>query len=102
MSNQTVTAKICWLPPEAGGRKTPLAAGMRYCPIVRFEQQSITDGAATDWSADITWTNPLDEQLCVTAQFSFLVEEAPHELLQKGHRFSLYEGSLLVAKGVIL
>ncbi len=45
---------------------------------------------------------PLRGPEVIDAKIEFLMEEAPHELLQEGERFLFSEGRKLVAKGVII
>jgi hypothetical protein len=96
---KVVKAKIQWLKPDEGGRKTPLGHGFRYYPLVEFENFTDTD---CSWSADMIWHDQLDDALTTIADFSFLVEEAPFHLLKSGNKFNLFEGKRLVAIGYIL
>lgn len=95
-----VKAKIRWLLANEDGRNTQISGyGWRYCPIIQFDSEKETDDV---WSADIVWYEEPDDELCVIADFSFLVEDAPFELLRRNNRFRLYEGNKMVAVGEII
>ena len=90
-------AHVSWIPFEKGGRKKYISRSTRYCPIIVFTDEK-KDGA---WSADIL-TNSVNDNNESSINISFLFENAPFELLKPGAKFELYEGSKLVAKGVIM
>jgi len=92
-------AKICWVSPEAGGRKT-LPSGPRYSTVARFDRLRVSPEEA--WSIVAEFVGSIDEERCVLAQVRFLVPQAPHELLSAGSSFELFEGSRLVARGTVL
>jgi len=91
-------ARIKWLSTEEGGRKAPMAVGIKYCPIIEFPN---TPSVCGSWSAEINILSQLSK-LESHANVSYLSEKAPFELLQKGADFELYEGKRLVAKGIVL
>ena len=93
---KTVKANIYWTSVDKGGRKHILPIGMRYCPIIVFDEQP----GDTLWSAEIY--NTLVEGMKSFADLSYLVEDAPYYLLESGSKFLLYEGHNVVAEGVIV
>jgi hypothetical protein len=93
---KAVRAKIRWVRPEDGGRKSVMPVGMRYCPIIVFEGNQ---SGGTLWSAEIY--NVSISGYTSVAEVSYLVEGAPQHLLQSGNTFSLYEGQRIVANGVV-
>jgi len=93
---KTVKAQINWTSVENGGRKNILPVGMRYCPIIVFESEQ---SGETLWSAEVF--NTSIEGRKSIADVSFLVDNAPHELLRTGNRFSLYEGQNVIAEGIV-
>ncbi|MHB1422454.1 MAG: hypothetical protein ACYC3I_04495 [Gemmataceae bacterium] len=93
-------ARITWLTPEEGGRRTP-PSGPRYSTPARFEGQAPGPEGA-NWSLVVDrMSQPLGSADWI-AEVRFLVDEAPHELLLLGARFELYEGKKCVARGVII
>lgn len=94
------TARIVWVPPDQGGRRSP-PIGPRYSAPARFE-------AAWDAWPDEAWSLVLElisrptESVDWIAEVRFLVEQAPQELLTDGARFDLYEGQKCVAHGTVL
>ena len=101
-SYKTVKARIRFLSPEEGGRKHPVAIGQRYNPIVRFTNcpnENHFDFAT--WSAHFMPTEMMNNVMVV--DFGYLRSDVgPVHLLKSNYEFDLYEGSKLVAKGVIL
>lgn len=97
---KTVKAKICWLPPEKGGRSIP-PSGLKYSTVACFED--IKDKWPNEaWSIVAEFNEPSDHALCTTVDFRFLVESAPEHLLYSGSKFELFEGGRLVATGEVL
>jgi hypothetical protein len=98
-----VCATIRWLTTEEGGRRAPVPVvsnekdDNRYCPTILFSNASVNDET---WSADIYVQSYIDKYESI-AKISYLFENAPFELLQEGAVFELYEGSRLVATGII-
>ncbi len=98
MMRKTVLARLYWISKAAGGRNTiVLGENLLYCPIIRFTDET----SKITWSSKITKSIYVDE-LTTDIDLSYLVDSAPFELLQANKSFSLYEGSMLVAKGIIL
>ena len=93
-------ARICWLPPGAGGRAAP-PTGPRYSTVARFER--IRDLWPREaWSIVLTITDPAEADGAMVARIRLLSEEAPAELLAAGSRFELFEGARRVATGEVL
>ncbi len=90
-------ANVYWIPYEQGGRKKHLPSNTRYCPIIVFPEIEMD----STWSADIL-TNSINDENESLIDISFLAPEAPFELLKPGAKFELYEGSKLVAKGMMI
>ena len=96
-------ARIQWLSPEAGGRKRPPIGpkGTKYSNVCHFEVDPV-DRYENAWSLVVQFEGPSCGELEIMATVWFLFPEAPHEFLQAGNRFELYEGYRLVATGEIL
>jgi hypothetical protein len=99
----TKKAVIEWIPKEQGGRaKPPLGIGFPpYATEVRFvdgERWPVSEA----WSLVIVKNEPLSTEFRWIADVHFLVEEAPHDSLQEGRAFDLYEGNKCVAHGRIV
>ncbi len=93
-------AKVCWVKEEAGGRKSP-PPGPRYITVARFEDDK-DNWPNEAWSLVLEFGGVPSESLCVLADVSFLVPDAPAELLHQGSIFELFEGHQLVARGEVL
>ena len=89
-------AKVTWLSAIQGGRLS-LPNARRYVTISRFPDDgpSWPDGA---WSIVLDFdTPPLEQGSPSFGEASFLMENAPQDLLREGQRFELYEGLRRVA-----
>jgi len=95
-----VRAIIRWVPASRGGRSKPPMDSTGYCTPVRFESDPQESRGA--WSLRILEAIELKGNEVIDAKVKFLVEDAPHELLQEGERFELMEGKKVVAKGVVM
>jgi hypothetical protein len=94
---KVVRAEIKWFAPENGGRKSVMPIGMRYCPIIVFDDYQ-TGG--TLWSAEVY--NTKIEGWSSEAEITYLRNDgAPFHLLEKGNRFALYEGQRVIAEGIV-
>jgi len=94
-------AMISWVPQDQGGRKQ-IPPGPVYRGVARFEDDR--DRWPNEaWSIVVTLLRPYGKRRHGhLAKVSFLSDEAPHEMLRSGARFSLMEGDRVVAKGVVL
>ena len=97
-NKKKVVAYLKWIPTEEKGRKKPIAVGIRYNPLISFDDQFI---GTSYWSADIYVKKQLDNCTSII-ELSYLMDNAPSENLFVGSRFSLFEGVNLVAKGVVV
>lgn len=93
-------ARIHWIPEVEGGRKYP-PFGPRYSTVARFEKQA-EKWPQEAWSIVAEFTSKIDASSCVEAKISFLTQDAPAHLLERGNNFELYEGRRLVARGEVL
>ena len=97
-------ARIKWLSKEQGGRQTGLPYGDKYAPIIRITKQKFTSIYYLDeegkWSLLVN-NQEIFSEFETIAEVKYLSEKAPDNL-EKDVEFELYEGSNLVAKGVIL
>lgn len=97
---KSVTAKLRFLPPEQGGRRSrPI--GPHYSTAAEFEGVSGHSSSDT-WSVIATFRDAIDEEGDVTAEIEFLSPDAPQELLTEGAHFTLMEGARTVARGEII
>ena len=91
-----------WIPPVISiGERVPSNA---YHPTIVFEGQyegPIWDGNGTI-TVDKEKYNELVSKKESIATVSYLVEEAPHELIRSGAKFELYDGKMIIAVGTVL
>jgi hypothetical protein len=66
----------------------------------RFEHQG-DDWIQNAWSLVVETLSPANPSGTQAAQIHFLMEDAPSDWLASGERFSLFEGNLWLADGVI-
>lgn len=97
-----VEAHLEWIPYTNGGRRVVVPNDTtRYCPRIVFTDYQ-TEGA---WSADIqvrTVESISSEKRTSKIDLSYLVDNAPFELLRPDASFELYEGARLVATGKVI
>ena len=98
---KTVKAKIRWVSHENGGRTCVVPIGLKYCPLIIFDNLEPDNKGQTTWSAEI-YNTDITESNVSLADVSYLMPNGPMELLQLGNIFNLYEGHNLVAKGAII
>jgi len=96
----SVKAKIQWLTPESGGRKTP-PLGPKYSTVARFIDIS-EKWPKEAWSIVAEFIKPTDSNNCTIVKLSFLVDTGPEYLLYSGSRFDLFEGPRIVATGEVI
>lgn len=75
--------------------------GNRFCAPARFADQG-DDWINNAWSLMVTFEEPPDSQGDQLGKAHFLVADAPHDWLSIGKRFTLFEGRLAIADGVVL
>lgn len=90
-------AKIVWIRPENGGKVKIPAIGFRFYPMIKMDSEN----DSINWSFSLINKQFIhnDETL---SDIGFLMDNAPHYLLQSGAKFSLYEGSKKIANGEII
>ena len=89
-------ARLRWLPPNEGGRPSPVSATRYMSPVV-MEGIDPTEAA---WTLVVNRSEAAggdDETVLV----HFLMEDAPHDLLKTGTAFRLLEGARTVAEGIV-
>ena len=95
--NQAAKVRLHWLVTAPPG-KSP--RGLRFSTPARFDHQG------EDWIRD-AWSLMIDTQGIPDAQgqqfatAKFLVPNAPHDWLAPGKHFTLFEGELALAEGVV-
>lgn len=97
MKNKRFVAKICWLPFEKGGRKE-IPASDKYAPIIKILQNQMNQNEF--WSVFVVNKTIVSETESL-AEIEYLSENAPDNL-ERDVEFELFEGSKLVAKGVVI
>lgn len=93
-----VEARLEWRIRRPSGIENP--RGERFATPARFEQQG-EDWDKNAWNVVVTSSEPVASDSTQRVRVRFLMDEAPHDWLMSGARFELYEGSLLLAEGVI-
>jgi hypothetical protein len=96
--SKVAKAWISWVPAAKGGRKK-FPTGPTYCNVVHFRDDPKWPGEA--WSLVIRKVRSYRGGRFWFATIEFLMEDAPHELLHAGARFSLHEGKKLAATGLV-
>lgn len=81
-------SKITWYSQADGGRKNIPSVGIRYCPIIKI------DICKNSWSIDFICPDFTKTDII---QFSFLVDDAPKDIIEVGKNYDLYEGGRKVA-----
>lgn len=92
-NNCSYIAKIQWLSNENGGRKKLPPKNTRYCPIIQL------DNDEKKYSIDFICPDFSKTDLI---EFSFLVDNAPTELIENNHYYDLSEGEKTVATVLVL
>lgn len=89
-------AIIRWVSELNGGKKEVPYINEKYYPMLKIKKQE----NIFDWSFVVVNLEKMDE-LTTLAQVYFLMDNAPKSILVAGLEFSLFEGSRLVASGII-
>ena len=92
-------AILSWVAAADGGRQAPPVA--LYSTAARFEDD-IENWPREAWSVVVRPLRMFPGDRYQLAEVSFLADVAPANLLRRGSRFELLEGTRRVAKGVIL
>ena len=93
-----VRARLKWRVPIPPRSESP--RGARFVVPARFEQQG-DDWIRNAWSLVVETMSPPDPSGTQAVQIRFLMEDAPIEWLAPGGKFSLFEGTLWLADGVV-
>jgi hypothetical protein len=93
----SATVRLRWLVTATSGE---LPRGRRFSTPARFEHQG-DDWIRDAWSLVIETQGLPDAQGQQFATANFLVPNAPHDWLTPGKRFTLFEGKLALAEGVV-
>lgn len=97
--NIAYEASLTWTTPENGGRKSGIPMkNKKYAPIVGINGKVIFDDSA--WSI-ICYNYEKTSDNTTSAYMRFLNNLIAPPILFKGTEFELYEGSKLVARGII-
>ena len=97
--NIAYEASLTWTTPENGGRKSGIPMkNKKYAPIVGINGKVIFDDSA--WSI-ICYNYEKTSDNTTSAYLRFLNNLIAPPILFKGTEFELYEGSKLVARGII-
>ena len=90
-------AKICWLSETQGGRKD-IPLGDKYAPIIKLTK---TQYKSNDfWSVFVLNKKKISTNETLS-NIEYLSDNAPDNL-SVGVEFVLYEGSKMVANGIVL
>jgi hypothetical protein len=95
--NRTVKILLRWSMNLPTGR---FQRGHSFSRPARFKDQG-DDWTQNAWSLVINTEGVPDAEGEQLANVKFLVADAPHDWLSIGKRFTLYEGSLALAEGVV-
>ena len=83
---------VHWVPVVDGGR-TRLPSSQRLVHPAHFLEDGPTWPTRESWSVALRFDRPpIEEPTPTSAEVSFWMENAPHDRLQPGRRFDLYEG----------
>jgi hypothetical protein len=95
--NHTVKAALHWFELQSN---RPFPRSQRFSRPARFEHQG-EDRKQNAWSLTVITEGDVDAQGRQSAEVKFLVPEAPHDWLSIGKRFTLFEGELALAEGIV-
>jgi hypothetical protein len=93
-----VSARLQWCINFPFGTSFP--RGERFATPARFDHQG-DDWTDDAWSLVVSAKMPVQDGFEQAVKVRFLMDEAPQSWLVPGKKFELYEGELLLAKGVI-
>lgn len=91
-------ARIFWLSSSQGGRKGVIPFGDKYAPIIKITKPKIKMDKT--WSLFVTNKKKINAYETM-AEIKYLSDEAPNNLFI-GVEFELYEGTKLVARGIVV
>ena len=90
-------AKICWLSETQGGRKD-ISLGDKYAPIIKLTK---TQHKLNDFWSVFVFNKKKISINETLSNIEYLSDNAPDNL-SAGVEFVLYEGSKMVANGIVL
>ncbi len=90
-------AKICWLSETQGGRKD-IPLGDKYAPIIKLTK---TQHKSNDFWSVFVFNKKKISRNETLSNIEYLSDNAPDNL-SVGVEFVLYEGSKMVANGIVL
>ena len=90
-------AKICWLSETQGGRKD-IPLGDKYAPIIKLTK---TQHKSNDFWSVFVFNKKKISRNETLSNIEYLSDNAPDNL-SAGVEFVLYEGSIMVANGIVL
>ena len=90
-------AKICWLSETQGGRKD-IPLGDKYAPIIKLTK---TQHKSNDFWSVFVFNKKKISINETLSNIEYLSDNAPDNL-SAGVEFVLYEGSKMVANGIVL
>jgi hypothetical protein len=95
-----IDAKIIWVPPDEGGRRTIPPAG-KYYAVAKFPEDIAWEAEA--WSVVFELEPAIPEEMKIVsyAKVRFLVDTAPQERMKKNEGFEIYEGPKKVADVIL-
>lgn len=94
-----IKAKISWISKERGGRES-FPTNDLYGPQIKITKPLDKSIKKVNWSLIVKIIEVINEKETIS-EIKYLSDDAPDNLY-KGVEFELYEGSRLVATGVIL
>lgn len=95
--NHAAKVRLYWLVTAPTGKSS---RGRRFSTPARFEHQG-EDWTRDAWSLVIDTQGKPDAQGQQFATAKFLFPNGPHNWLVPGKRFTLFEGELALAEGVV-
>lgn len=90
-------AKICWLSETQGGRKD-IPLGDKYAPIIKLTK---TQHKSNDFWSVFVFNKKKISRNETLSNIEYLSDNAPDNI-SVGVEFVLYEGSKMVANGIVL
>lgn len=98
MMSSYAKVRLNWLVVAQPGK---LPRGPEFSTPARFDHQG-DDWIRDAWSLIIDLQGTPDAQGRQDATARFVVPDAPHDWLAPGKRFTLFEGALALAEGVVV
>jgi hypothetical protein len=96
--NHQVRARLFWKIANPGDAISP--RGRRFVVPAKFAHQG-DDWTSNAWSLVVESDKAMSADGSQVVNVGFLMPDGPRQWLSPGQRFSLYEGKLLLAEGVV-